>query len=344
MQGRRQGADGAVHAEGAHEAARAPRCWSAPIVLVVLLARTLAYALVAEPARAHFEHAGRRPATPGRDARRASRSPRSRRSARALARARSASASAACSSAARSRPRRGCARRACSRAAAPLRRACAVASRCSSRRSTGARASAGTGSTASSARCTATRCRSSPRSRSSPRRCAAALEHVLAWMRRTIARLRPPASALAPRPALAAARRPSTSLARSRARRPPARPRPSARLSVTATRRNHEPRRPMHEASPRGTAGARPPARRRRGARRRLSASAHAEVSPPVVLSNDLPGVHARRPDREGGRDDDGDRADAAGGLRDRLVRALARLEARRPADRLGRERRDPRR
>ena len=67
------------------------------------------------------------------------------------------------------------------------------------------------------------------------------------------------------------------------------------------------------------------------------SAFAHARVSPPVARRQGAAGVHARRPDREGERDDDDDRADTAGRLLDRLVRSVARVEAQRAADRLRR-------
>ena len=64
-------------------------------------------------------------------------------------------------------------------------------------------------------------------------------------------------------------------------------------------------------------------------------ASAHARISPPVVALEDVAALQPRRPDREGGPDDDEDRADRPERIRNRLVRARPRLDAAGAADRL---------
>ncbi len=82
--------------------------------------------------------------------------------------------------------------------------------------------------------------------------------------------------------------------------------------------------------------------RPRRRARRGVLGLRPRPRQPADRVSGEAPALQPRRPDREGRRDDDEDRADRAAGLLDRLVRRRARAGRACSADRLGRERGDP--
>ena len=298
--------------------------WPAVVALLVLIARWLAYALSPSPLARVLEHSAGGPSLVvvtlaslgltvawlgARGLAGSARRPRARAPAARTSRAEVAPA-----------PARAARGRALPRQLARLRA-------CSSRTCTGEPGSASTGSRASSGRCTGTRSRCWPRSRSprprSPRRASTCSPGCA-----------PSFASFARRRLVAATVRllRSVRLARAVARRGAAPFAGTAARGLTPTRERKE------------TDEIRPGRRRRgrthaRARERRLGARDHEPARRQV---EGAAAVHALGADRGGGRDHDRDRADRPRRLLDRLVRALARLEAHGERDRLRRGARDP--